>query len=490
MKKNGAIVGILLSLLFILSLNSYAENATPNFVVIMTDDQGKWALGQYDPRIRTPNIDYLARNGVRFDEAIAPVPVCSPARASFFTGKIPSQHGVHDFLSDSDSGQDDWLKDEELISEKLAEQGYRVGLFGKWHADTKGWKPAKGFTEWLTYDEREVGWINQYEHSGKVHFSRNGKPVKYTGVQARFLTENTIRFFDQSKGRPFAAFVNYVEPHFPFDGLPSRLTDYYKNLGEKIVRLEPESDLKQRGDRVQDSLIDKETLRKTHAKNISQYLAAITLVDEQVGQILDALEARNLLGETYIIFTSDHGHMTGQYSLYGKGNATRPQNLYQESIEIPLIIYGPKEKVLRPQVRKEFVNLYDLFPTIIGLAGAELPENYDSPAKNLTTLLEGKSPKKFRSYQYAEYGNARMIHDGRWKLVRYYKKNETGDPLDRWYDLTSQDRERYAVAAPEKIHAKKMISELESFFSRYETPDHSGRKIFDLPKHNAMEAWR
>ena len=78
----------------------------------------------------------------------------------------------------------------------------------------------------------------------------------------------------------------------------------------------------------------------------------MTLIDEQVGQLFDALESRDLLENTYIIFTSDHGHMTGQYGLYGKGNATRPQNLYQESINIPLVIFGPKNVVKSPQIRR------------------------------------------------------------------------------------------------------------------------------------------
>ncbi len=465
-------------------------DSPPNFLVIMTDDQGKWALGQYDPRIQTPNIDYLAQNGVRFDEAISPVPVCSPARASFFTGKTPSQHGVHDFLSTSDSSQDNWLEGERLISDELSENGYAVGLFGKWHADTRDWIGREGFDEFLTYDEREAGWINQYLHSGRVHFSRNGIPEKYTGIQARFLAENAIRFITRAGAKPFATFVMFTQPHFPFAALPERLVESYRSVGSEIVQLEPKGSLASRADRVQDSVANAEDLEKVHAENIAQYLAAVTLVDEQVGQLVDALESRDLLKNTYIIFTSDHGHMTGQYGLYGKGNATRPQNLYQESINIPLVIYGPEHLVKRAQIRQEFVNLYDLFPTILELSKIEFQTHYAGPGKSLVPLISGKEIKDFRRYQYAEYGNARMIHDGNLKLVRYYKQIPEDSYREIWFQLGAKKSERLPITAPEGKIGLEMRSALERFFSRYETSDHSGRKIWDLPKHNGSEPWR
>ena len=491
MYRKGRVLALLIGLIsmIIFAQGTFSESR-PNFLVIMTDDQGKWALGQYDSRIRTPNVDYLAENGVRFDEAITPVPVCSPARASFFTGKTPSQHGVHDFLSTSDSAQHNWLEDEKLISEELSEKGYSVGLFGKWHADTREWVHREEFDEFLTYDEREPGWINQYLHSGTVHFSRNGVPETYTGIQARFLTENAIRFIDRAKKRPFAAFLMLTQPHFPFSALPERLVESYRSIGSNIVGLESEGSLKNRNHRGQDTLTNAKELELAHAEKIAQYLAAVTLIDEQVGQLSDALESRGLLGNTYIIFTSDHGHMTGQYGLYGKGNATRPQNLYQESINIPLVIFGPKNVVKGPQIRKEFVNLYDLFPTLVELSGIELATKYGGPGKSLVPLMKGEPAKKFRRYQYAEYGNARMIHDGTLKLVRYYQKEPKNSFEDIWYQLGEKGSERRAIEQPTSESSAKMIYALEAFFSKYESQEHSGRKIWDLPRHNGSEPWR
>ncbi|MEM7791736.1 MAG: sulfatase-like hydrolase/transferase, partial [Verrucomicrobiota bacterium] len=328
------IAGLACGLFYLFLATALTAVEKPNLIVIMSDDQGRWAYGASDPRIQTPNIDFLAREGVRFDQAISPSPVCSAARASFMTGRMPSQHGVHDFLSEDFANEAGWLADETLLSQELQSLGYRVGLFGKWHADSMGWKPVRGFDRWLSYDERDAPWINQYLHSGTVHFSRDGEAIHYTGVQAHFLASESIKFIDEADARPFAIFLNFVEPHFPFEDLPERLVARYRPIAVDIVAEGGTSSLSRpamQGDVISD-----------HVERLSQYLAAVTLLDEQVGRILDALQGRRLMENTVVIYTSDQGHMTGQYGLYGKGNASLPQNLYEESISIPLVVSGPE----------------------------------------------------------------------------------------------------------------------------------------------------
>ncbi len=455
----------------------------PNILLIMTDDHGRWALGEYDNRIQTPNIDYLAKQGVRFDQAISPVPVCSAARASLMTGRIPSQHGVHDFLSDTDGLTQDWLADEHLLSEALQELGYRVGLFGKWHASTEGWKPASGFDRWLSYDSRPAGWINQYQHRGTVHFSRDGIHETHTGVQARFLTEEAVRFIDENEDQPFAVFLNFIEPHFPFEGLPERLVERYRPIARDIVAAGGSSTLHR-------SNFTTEIVGE-HDEQVAQYLAAITLVDEQVGHMTDSLEGRQMLENTLIVFTADHGHLTGQYGIYGKGNGSFPQNLYQESIDIPFIINGPDSIVRGGQIRNEFVNLCDLFPTVIEAAGGSVDElKYNGPGTSLLPYLSGNRSVDFRQYQFAEYGNARMIHDGRWKLVRFYSEEPQNAPTDHWFDLIHPLGETRPTLPPSADYQLKFSVALEAYFRKFETEAHSGRYIWDQPPFNSMEPWR
>lgn len=126
--------------------NSQSPQKQPNIIVIMSDDQGQWTLGSYGQKqVKTPNLDYLADQGVRFDNAMTPAPVCSAARASFHTGKTPSQHGVYDFLSEGEGFENDWLVGEELLGERLQKNGYRTALFGKWHASKASIEPVRGF---------------------------------------------------------------------------------------------------------------------------------------------------------------------------------------------------------------------------------------------------------------------------------------------------------------------------------------------------------
>lgn len=475
-------------LLLALCSFSLSLQAEPlNLIVIMTDDQGRWSIEDYDDRINTPNLSYLAAEGVRFDQAISPTPVCSPARASFLTGKTASQHGVHDFLSDKDSTSDKWLQGETLISEVLSEQGYKVGLFGKWHATTQSWTPVRGYDRWLTYDERQASWINQYQHSGTVYFSSDGEGTSHTGVQARFLSEEAIRFVDGRGDQPFAAFINFVEPHFPFEGLPERLVGPYRDVAAKIVAAGDSSSLAQMAKPPTTTV----AVAAEHQEKLAQYLAAVTLVDEQVGRILDALQGRELLDNTLIVFTSDHGHMTGQYGIYGKANATLPQNFYQESINIPFIVYGPESIVSPGQVRHEFVNLYDLYPTLADLTGATgALREYTGPGKSLRAMLAGQRLTHFRDFQVSELGNARMIHDGRWKLIQYYSRDPAEPPQELWYDLGHPLGERKPSQPPSGAQQTHLRNALNAFFDQYELEEFSGRRVWDLPRHNAMEPWR
>lgn len=453
----------------------------PNLLIVVTDDQGAWAVGHRDTRVITPNIDFLARHGVRFDNAIAPTPVCSAARASFFTGRTASQHGIHDFLSEDASSKDNWLEDEVLLSEVLAAGGYRVGLFGKWHADTQGYRSVRGFDEWLSYDEREAPWINQYLHTGTVHFSQNGEAIRHSGVQAQFLTSSALSFIEASPGdQPFAVFVNYVEPHFPFADLPERLVERYREPAREIVPFGDFSSVP--------SMSEERVSKEIHAEYVAQYLAAVTLVDEQLGRLIDGLVGSGRWDDTLLLFTSDHGHMTGQYGLYGKGNATVPQNLYELSLRIPFLIAGPAGLVQSGQIRDEAVNLMDVFPTLAALADVPIAGTYDGPGRNLVPLLRGEADVSWRDgFQFAEMGNARSVQRGRWKLVRYYDRDPARPPRDHWYDLASPIGERVAVAAP--ATSEEMSKALEAYFARYADPKKAGTRVWDLPRPNDREPW-
>jgi arylsulfatase A-like enzyme len=457
----------------------YAQaESRPNIIVVMADDHGQWALGSYGlEQIDTPNIDYLAEQGVMFANAMSPAPVCSAARASFYTGKMPSQHGVHDFLSESEEYDADWLAGETLLGERLQELGYRTALIGKWHATTDSKPPQPGFDRWFSYDALKAGWANQDVHAGTVYFSDDGEELSHTGVQARYLTEEAIRFIDEESDQPFYVSLNFVEPHAPFSGLPERLVTRYRAAATEIIRAGGSSDLTDRGEH--------NTVPEDHVEQLAQYLAAVTLIDEQVGRLLDALHGRDLLEETLIVYTADHGLLVGQYGLYGKTNATDPANFYEETIRIPMIVHAPADLMRGVQTRGELVDLLDLHATVLDYASAGSADTSYGPGRSMRPLLQGERNANWRTVQMAERGNLRMVSDGRWKLVREYLADERDAPVDRWYDLAHPFGERHGVDLPAASVRGRLMTELERFFEQYEAPEHSGRRIWDQPPPNA-----
>jgi len=455
-----------------------SDGAPPNIIIIMSDDHGQWALGSYGlEQIETPNIDYLAEQGVLFQNAMSPAPVCSPARASFYTGKMPSQHGVHDFLSESPEYDGEWLAGEIFLGERLQQQGYRTALIGKWHATTNSQPPQPGFDRWLSYDPFKAGWANQYLHSGAVSFSSDGAELEYMGVQARFLAEEAIRFIDAESDQPFFVSLNFAEPHEPFEGLPERLVAGYRVAAAELVRAGGTSDLVDRGAH--------NRVPEDHIEQLAQYLAAVSLIDEQVGRVLDALQGRDLLDNTIVVYTSDHGLLLGQYGLYGKSNATNPANFYEETIRIPLIVHTPDDLMWGAQSRGELVDLIDLHATIMDFASAGEADTSYGPGRSLRPLLAGERNTNWRTVQFAERGNLRMVSDGRWKLVREYFQNGREAPNDRWYDLAHPFGERHAADLPPASVRGRLMTELERFFAQYETEEHSGRNIWDQPPPNS-----
>ena len=464
--------------LFVASPAAAQSASSPNIIVVMADDHAQWAVGAYGlDQIDTPNIDWLADQGVFFENAMTPAPVCSAARASFHTGKMPSQHGVHDFLSENADFDADWLAGETLLSERLSDSGYRTGLFGKWHATTNSQPPQPGFDRWLSYNPYVAGWENQYVRSGKVNFSSDGEETSYTGVQARFLTEEVIRFIDEPSDKPFFVSLNFTEPHAPFVGLPERLVSRYRSVANDIVRAGGASDLADRGPHT--------TTPENHVEELAQYLAAVSLIDEQVGRLLDALQGRDLLDNTLLVYTSDHGLLVGQYGLYGKTNATNPANFYEETIRIPMIVYAPAT-MRGAQSRGELVDLMDLHATVMDYAGAVDEEDAAyGPGRSLRPLLAGERSTNWRSVQMSETGKLRMVTDGQWKLVREYQEDERDAPIDRWYDLTHPFGERHSVDLPSAAVRGRLMTELERFFGQYETAEHAGRRIWDQPPPNA-----
>ncbi|MCZ6515467.1 MAG: sulfatase-like hydrolase/transferase, partial [Acidobacteria bacterium] len=339
-------------LLFFAPANLSAQEPT-NVIFILTDDQGAWALGSYgNPEIRTPHLDALAAGGARFTNAFVSTPVCSPSRATFLTGRIPSQHGIHEWIREENTGPGarQLIRKETTLSEILAQRGYAVGISGKWHLGDS-LHPQTGFTVWSVMPRGA-------DRSNNARMIRNGKIEEVPGYITEVITDRALEFLKENRKKPFFLWVNYSAPHGPWSGHPERIVNSYRSSPFRSIPREGVHPWAIRG-----------TSRHIgNRESLAQYFAAVTGIDEGVGRIMAALKQHGLTQRTLVIFASDHGFMVGHKGLWGKGNATQPKNLYDHSLRIPLIFHQPG-RIPQAQEIDLHVSTYDFFPTVLDYLG-------------------------------------------------------------------------------------------------------------------------
>ena len=452
---------------------------TPKHIIVfLTDDHGQWAANCYgNADLHTPSMDFLAGRGARFDHAFTPCPVCSPARASFWTGKIPSAHGIHDHVGNREHPG---ITGHENLGEVLQQAGYRTALCGKWHGHAHGDVVQPGFDFWYSQ------WGGTNAKFGKQPFSDNGERVDHHGHQAPIVTDAALRFLDAHQSehadRPFFLFVGYTETHSPFSTLPERLVAPHREHPPAFpVREEP---VPAQGPR---NLLPE--TEDAYVEHLAQYFASVEMIDENIGRVLDALEGHGILDDTLIVYTSDHGHMNGQHGLLCKGNATTPQNFFEESIRIPLLVKCPGAATGRTV--DAFVDHCDLYATLRDYAGAGAAD--DSPGESYLPHLLGEPSAESKPYQICEYGNARMIRtrDGK-KLIRRYP-GPNGHFPDEFYDRADDPGERTNryEGVKDSDRVRELDAEMERYFARYAVAGRTGLEITeDTQLFNPQEPWR
>jgi arylsulfatase A-like enzyme len=457
-------------------------------VLFLADDHGQWAAGPHgNTEVETPTLDRLASNGLLMANATTSTPVCSPARTSLMTGRLPSQHGIHDFLAERLGAPDDWLDGEVLLSELLQDAGYRTALIGKWHCNATSFEPARGFDRWLSYDTGPEDWPNQYLHFGRVHLSDQGTAISVNGFQLENLGNAAREFIESGDtDQPYFLLFTPTDTHEPITGHPERWVERYRGDDLRAVPIGETSPL----DAAYEHAVAPEDIEET----LAQYYAAVSHQDQELARILDLIEARGTLDNTLVIYTSDHGMMIGHHGLIGKSNATIPQNLYEESLRIPMILSWPVGLPVAGVTLDLPFDHLDLFQTVLDAAGVELADEMvariNSPGQSLLPKLNDPD-MTWRRYRYSEHGNARQISDGRFKLVKRYPPLDPrfGDEL---YDLEVDPRETTnLIDFPEHQEIRADLqTALDEHFARYEVPEHSGRTVMDQPPCNGMEPWR
>jgi len=449
----------------------------PNLLFVLTDDQGAWAMGcAGNAEIRSPNLDRLAREGVRFDNFFCTSPVCSPARASILTGRIPSQHGVHDFLhwqADAGAGGLDtpvpadkvqFLAGMPTYAEMLGDAGYETCLSGKWHLGD-GLQPRCGFQTW-----------NPMPHGASEYFKapvvENGELVVHEGAYSSDLfTDNALKFLEGQAGidRPFCLNVHFTAPHAPWGRRqhPQDIwDDYYNNCPFDSVPGHEEP--------LPMGLTAWPVDAEGRRRNLAGYFAAIEGMDRNVGRLLDWLDDKDLRSNTLVVFMSDNGMNMGHHGLYGKGNATWPQNMFDTSVKVPCLISRPGY-VPESIVNTHLLSQYDWLPTLLEYAGLtdRFPEGL--PGRSFAPLLAGKEmgPRE-NIYVYDEYGPVRMIRSEEWKLVWRYPGG-----AHELYNVAEDPGElKNLFSRPgHSDRIRTMIRDLEGWFESYVDPKLDGSKL-------------
>lgn len=485
-----------------------------NIVFILTDDQGLWSLGCYGNReVISPNIDALAQRGALFENFFCTSPVCSPARASIMTGLLPSQHGVVDWLaggsvrrSDYDNVMVDlrksasnlahpvenidqypegtkvsfketisyqkymghetepieYLKNYVGYTDLLVKNGYTCGLSGKWHLGDS-MHPQKGFSFWRVIARGGT----QYS---QAEYIRDGKVEIYDRYITDVITDDALEFIEQQAGQenPFYASIHYTAPHDPWekDDQPEEIWNLYEDCPFASTPKESLHPEQAPGNRYAKSEEDRKDI-------VRGYYTTITALDQNVGRIVKKLEELGILEDTILFFTSDNGYNLGHHGIWGKGNGTIPFNMYDTSVKVPMIICAPGCK---PGVVKEMASQYDLFPTILELAGIPFEDpNGIYPGKSFKGLLDG-STEHFRDevVVYDEYGPVRMIRTREFKYVCRIP----GGPNELYY-LVDDPEEQFNLISDSSYRAvrNRMHKQLMDWFDKYVDPKHDASKM-------------
>lgn len=441
-----------------------------NLLIIMADDMGHWALncaGNND--VLTPSLDRLAASGIRFENFFCVSPVCSPARASFLTGRIPSQHGVHDWIKKGNiedpegtyRGKDrpiEYLKGINGFTDYLAKDGCVCGLSGKWHLGDNG-SPQKGHSFWKAH---AFGGGNYTDYQ----LFEDGKLKTGNRYITEVITDNALEFLEQNKDNRFCLSVHYTAPHSPWnrEDHPSNVWKLYDDCAFAATPDLPISPLQ----------IDSAPAGTGEKRKelLQGYYTAITAMDRGIGQLLDWLEENGQRENTLIIFTSDNGMNMGHHGVWGKGNATFPQNMWDTSVKVPVIFSQPGT-LPKNTGCDSMLSHYDIFPTLLDLFDIPNTET-NLPGKSFAGYLRGAdAPANQDVVIYDEYGPVRMIRTAEHKYVHRYPYGP-----QEFYDLINDPDEETNLIDDETFSSQieTLRERLNEWFIRYVNPRIDGTK--------------
>lgn len=462
----------LLWLLLMLNNTCFSQQK-PNIIYIMSDDHDNDAISAYNKKyISTPNIDRLAKEGIKFNKAFVGNSICSPARATLLTGQHSHKNGVKDNFTRFDSSKT-------TVAHLLSQAGYQTALIGKWHLHSY----PKGFDYW-----RILPGMGQYFDTRMITMS--GDTIIEKGYSAEVITNDAVNWLNsRDKNKPFALFFHHKAPHRNFVPALKYLEEFHKKTFPEpstlytdtaghgsawrrqtmsilldmrlcgdlkvdpkyimdIPELKPDANdiatynaimnrmpkeerkrfeeiYAERGQLLRDKKpTGKELLKYKYQWYMQDYLACIASIDESIGRLLEYLDNNDLSNNTAVMYTSDQGFYLGENGWFDKRFA------YDVSMGTPLLIKWPG--YIKPgTVTNVMVQNIDYAPTLLDIAGAKVPDwMHGQSFKPIVTGKQKALPRKYLYYHYYEYSKDHTVlphlavRGERYKLIYFYEVNE------------------------------------------------------------------
>ncbi len=452
----------------------------PNILFIFCDQMSPRAMGWTGQmEVQTPNLDEFAESGYVFTNAYCANPVCAPARHSIYTGVYSSRHWVL---------RNDTRMNEEYktIIAMLNEQGYTTANIGKMHnapyhhrrdfqyvLNHEFFVGPAGISHYDAYLESELAKrgiedYNPYKHvpEGKIWLQvkegiANINPLPEEIIPEHWMTSEALKFMDDQKTSrpddPFFLHLSYFPPHHPYMPVKKYAEMYLNNVSE--LDLPPNYDHERLQRWCKNGKMTPDSLSRDDVKYLrALYFGFMTQLDAALGNLFEGMKERDLLENTIIVFTSDHGDNLGEHGLFYKGN------MFEGSVRVPLIVHWPGHNLMERKVITDNVSHVDLVSTLIEEAGIEPPEYM--PGKNMLPLMTGKESWEDHSVYSEYYSRGReptqlMLRKGDYKLI-YTTDTESGAWETYFYNIKDDPWEMNdSMFAPELVDIQtEFIDEL------------------------------
>jgi arylsulfatase A-like enzyme len=416
------------------------EAKKPNVVLILADDMGYADVGCYGCKdIPTPHIDSIAKNGVRFTDAYASAPWCSPSRAGLLTGRYQQRFG-YEFNPTGAEGQGLPFT-EATLAERLKANGYATGIVGKWHLgrDEKRIPTARGFDEFFGFLGAQHSYLPaDGRATGRRAIYRGTETVREPEYLTDALGREAAAFIDKHKTEPFFLYLSFNAVHIPMEA-----TDKYL---KRFADMEDER-------------------RRTYA-------AMLSAMDDAIGMVLKKLRDGGLEENTLVIFLSDHGGAAGSRTPNGAINSPlrgAKLDLYEGGIRVPLLLQW-KDTLPQGMTYSQPVIHLDLFPTILAAAGMDVKDEWKLDGVNLLPHLTGESNTAPHDLLYWRMGNQFAVRKGNWKLVR---NDESPAQL---YDLAADIGETIDLSDKHPLTFKELETAWKAWNGTLAEPLWGGRR--------------